>query len=98
MSSPKLKRQSTVKRTRIVPTPAGWCGFAIAAIALGIPRPSSETADPRPFIGVVLLLALAGELAMLLADQKRSAATIAVPAVLRCEEEGTVHVRQRPPP
>jgi uncharacterized protein (DUF58 family) len=92
MSSPKLKRQSTVKRTRIVPTPAGWCGFAIAAIALGIPRPSSETADPRPFIGVVLLLALAGELAMLLADQKRSAATIAVPAVLRCEEEGTVHV------
>lgn len=75
-----------------MPTPAGWCAFAIAAIALGIPRPSSETADPRPFIGVVLLLALIGELAMLLADRKRSTATVAVPAVLRCEEEGTVHV------
>jgi uncharacterized protein (DUF58 family) len=94
----RQKRQrGSAKRTRIVPTPAGWCALAIAAIALGIPRPSSETADPRPFIGVVLLLALVGELAMLLADRKRSAATLAVPAVLRCEEEGTVHVHVNDP-
>ena len=82
----------TVPRRRIVPTPAGWCAFAIAAIALGIPRPSSEIADPRPFVGVVLLLALIGELVVLLADRKRFIATVDVPAVLRCEEEGTVHV------
>jgi uncharacterized protein (DUF58 family) len=66
--------------------------LAIAAIALGIPRPGGEGGDPRPFVGVVLLLALLGEFAMLLADRKRFAATVTVPAVLRCEEEGTVHV------
>jgi uncharacterized protein (DUF58 family) len=86
------KRPRPKRRTRVVPTPAGWCAFAIAAIALGIPRPSSETADPRPFVGVVLLMALLGELAMLLIERKRFSATIGVPTVLRCEEEGTVRV------
>ena len=86
------KRQKRVRRTRILPTPAGWCALAIAAIALGIPRPSIETADPRPFVGVVLLLALASELVLLLSDRKRFVASIEVPPVLRCEEEGTVRV------
>ena len=86
------QQQKRVRKTRVLPTPAGWCAFAIAAIALGIPRPSIETADPRPFVGVVLLIALFCELVMLLADRKRITASIEVPPVLRCEEEGTVHV------
>jgi Protein of unknown function DUF58 len=91
-TKPNQRQKRAVRRTRIAPTPAGWCAIAIASIALGIPRPGGETADPRPFVGVVLLLALFGELAMLLADRKRFTASVAVPAVLRCEEEGTVHV------
>jgi uncharacterized protein (DUF58 family) len=75
-----------------VPTPAGWCAVAISAIALGIPRPALQTMDPRPFVGVVLLLALLGELGALLADRKPVAAGVEVPAVLRCEQIGTVRV------
>jgi uncharacterized protein (DUF58 family) len=86
------KRKRKVRRLRILPTPAGWCALAIAAIALGIPRPSIETSDPRPFVGVVLLLALLGELVMLLADRKGFSASVNIPSVLRCEEEGTVQV------
>jgi uncharacterized protein (DUF58 family) len=85
-------RQRRVRRLRILPTPAGWCALAIAAIALGIPRPNTDTADPRPFVGVVLVLVLLGELGMLLTERKGFSATVNVPSVLRCEEEGTVHV------
>jgi uncharacterized protein (DUF58 family) len=80
------------RRMRILPTPAGWCALAIALIALGIPRPSIDSLDPRPFVGVVLLLALLGEAAMLLTDRKGFAADVTIPSVLRSGEEGTVHV------
>ena len=92
MTAKPKRNVRKLRRTRILPTPAGWCALAIAAIALGIPRPSIDTLDPRPFVGVVLFLALLGELVMLLADRKGFSATVSTPTVLRCGEEGTVRV------
>ena len=91
------RRRDNLRRTRLLPTPAGWCAIAVAAVALGIPRPNIETSDPRPFVGMVLILAVLGELLLVLVDRKPFTASVIVPTVLRCDEDGTVHVSVRDP-